>query len=131
MTQSLHIHWSVLAVAASMIGSVCITGCRPPEDDVGPPATEAPDGAPVIGKLQLQERVIDLTIHAFSDAPDGVPETATAKVMADVDHADYRPVKNDPKDTGQPWQTLKGDVIERLRAYDATLYDTRAPRTPY
>jgi hypothetical protein len=57
-------------------------GCRGPAAEVEP----EPGEPPVVGKLQFQDRVVDLTLEAFSDDPNaaGVPKDARANVMADI-----------------------------------------------
>jgi hypothetical protein len=79
-TQALSIRLSVLAVTASLSG----LSCQSPEgtsDAVPPPV----DPAPVIGRLQLPDRVVDLTVNAFSDVPGGVVPTGSyARVIADI-----------------------------------------------
>lgn len=72
-------HYSVL-FGYVLIAVLC--ACRPPAADIEP----EPGEPPVVGKLQFQDRVVDLTLEAFSDDPnsDGVPNNARANVMADI-----------------------------------------------
>lgn len=61
---------------------VLLGACREPAA-----ADESESGeAPVVGKLQFQDRVVDLTLEAFSDDPNkaSVPKNARANVMADI-----------------------------------------------
>lgn len=61
---------------------VLLAACREPEGDLD----SEPGDTPVVGKLQFQDRVVDLTLEAFSDDPNaaGVPKNARANVMADI-----------------------------------------------
>lgn len=81
MTQTLKAHLSVLAVTAG------IAGCAGPEPTRADLDLDT-DTAPLVGRLVMQERVVDLTVNAFADAPSGtgvVPVSSTAKVIADID----------------------------------------------
>jgi hypothetical protein len=62
--------------------TLLLAACRGPEVDGEP----EPGEAPVVGKLQFQDHIVDLTLDAFSDDPnaDAVPTNARANVMADV-----------------------------------------------
>ena len=64
-------------VALGMLG---LASCVPVD---GPSNT---DGAePVVGRLQFNDRIIDLTPSAFADSPGAVPRDAVGEVMADID----------------------------------------------
>jgi len=71
---------------SSLTFATCVVcaGCRPPEDNYGN-ATDAPSSAPLVGRLQMQDRVVDLTVDAFGETPDAVPNRAYARVIADID----------------------------------------------
>ncbi|HKU41549.1 MAG TPA: hypothetical protein VJR89_25505 [Polyangiales bacterium] len=51
----------------------------------GPAEEPAETDEPVVGRLQFQDRIVDLTMSAFSDAPDSVPKSSVAVIMADVE----------------------------------------------
>jgi hypothetical protein len=70
MTHSLLITISALAV---------VSACLPPEPDA--PDPEHP--AALVGRLRFHDRVVDLTLDAFGSAPDAVPVSSYAEIMAD------------------------------------------------
>ena len=87
MTHAPRIAFATLAVIAGV-------GCLPPEQ------TPAPRAAPLIGRIQFQDRVVDLDINAFADSPGAVPPSSYARVIADVDtqHSGKRDTR-DTRDT--------------------------------
>jgi len=65
------------------LGLLGLAGCLPID--------ASDDGAehePVVGRLQFNDRVVDLTRSAFADKPGAVPRDAIGQVMADVDVRD-------------------------------------------
>jgi hypothetical protein len=46
---------------------------------------ESPGDEPVVGRLQFNDRVIDLTPSAFADHPGAVPRDAVGHIIADID----------------------------------------------
>jgi len=81
------------------------------------------DTAPLVGRLQLQDRIIDLTVNAFADTPDGtggpgvVPTRSYARVMADCQLRERENPRNgnestpsntrDRADEPGPWNSLR------------------------
>ena len=52
------------------------------------PVERSPDrdpSEPVVGRLQFNDRIVDLTPSAFADTPGAVPRDAVGEVMADID----------------------------------------------
>lgn len=72
MTHAPRIAFATLAVIAG-------AGCLPPEQ------APAPRAAPLIGRIQFHDRVVDLDVNAFADSPGAVPPSSYARVIADVD----------------------------------------------
>src|SRR5262245_20418388 len=68
------------------LGLLGLAGCLPIEtsDDGAQRETREP----VVGRLQFNDRVVDLTRSAFADSPSAVPRDAIGEVMADVDMRD-------------------------------------------
>jgi hypothetical protein len=59
--------------------ALAAAGCLPPDFE------RAESGAPVIGRLQFQDRLVNLTVESFADGPTAVPREAQATIMADVE----------------------------------------------
>jgi hypothetical protein len=74
MTHSLLITISALAV---------VSACLPPEPSE-PDTPDASHGAALVGRLRFHDRVLDLTLEAFGSAPDAVPFSSYAEIMADT-----------------------------------------------
>jgi len=53
-------------------------GCAPIENG-------EPTGEPVVGRLQFNDRIIDLTPGAFAEGPNSVPRDAIGHIIADID----------------------------------------------
>jgi hypothetical protein len=85
-----------MRIACASLAVVACVSCQPPETDI--PTT----AAPVVGRLRLHDRVLDLTVDSFGTGPNAVPSHAYANVMADV--AATKP---------QPETPLSGDVRVR------------------
>lgn len=49
------------------------------------PALVTDSGEPIVGRLQFQDRLVDLTVESFADGPQAVPRNSVAEVMADID----------------------------------------------
>jgi hypothetical protein len=109
-------------MSALVTGLYLSAGCLDMRDSS---AVTQPDGepatAPVIGRLQMQDRMIDLTINSFADTAGGpnqaqVPTRSYARVMADcqvrdraqtyderarsTDHDDRNDLSNALRNTG-------------------------------
>lgn len=71
-----------MRIACATLAVVACASCQPPETE-SVTNTTAP---PVVGRLQLHDRVLDLTVESFGAGPNAVPNHAYAKanVMADV-----------------------------------------------
>jgi hypothetical protein len=74
MTRSLLTTISALAV---------VSACLPPERSE-PDTPDASHGAALVGRLRFHDRVLDLTLEAFGSAPDAVPFSSYAEIMADT-----------------------------------------------
>ena len=72
------IRTSLTLVSALTLGGL---GCLPPDSGT----STSGDGEPVVGKLKVNDRVVNLTPEAFADETHGVPREATAKIIADID----------------------------------------------
>jgi hypothetical protein len=70
-----------MRIACASLAVVACVSCQPPEADT---PTRAITAQPVVGRLQLHDRVLDLTVDSFGTGPNAVPSHAYAKVMADV-----------------------------------------------
>jgi hypothetical protein len=84
MTRSLLTTISALAVVGA---------CLPPE----PSERDTPDashGAALVGRLRFHDRVLDLTLEAFGSAPDAVPFSSYAEIMADTTPAERPSVES-------------------------------------
>jgi hypothetical protein len=76
---------------SAVVAGLCLSaGCLDMrESSAGTQPDGAPETAPVIGRLQMQDRTIDLTVSSFADAPGAgpgqgvVPTRSYARVMAD------------------------------------------------
>jgi len=65
---------TLLFTAVSLAGASCQPQAgAPPESD-----------EPVVGRLQLQDHILDLTVDSFADGPQAVPKNAQAQIMADI-----------------------------------------------
>jgi hypothetical protein len=82
MTHAPRIAFATLAVIAGV-------NCLPP--DQASPARDAP----LIGRLQFQDRMLDLDVNAFANDPQAVPRGSYARVIADIDTQ-----RRNPSDTG-------------------------------
>lgn len=60
------------------LGVLSLAGCAPIESG------EA-TGEPIVGRLQFNDRVVDLTPSAFADGPNAVPKDAIGHIIADID----------------------------------------------
>jgi hypothetical protein len=62
---------------------LALASCQPPIQQTPEPASTAP----LIGRLQYPDRVVDLNVDAFADGPNAtaVDPSSVARVMADVD----------------------------------------------
>lgn len=87
MTHAPRIALATLAVIAGV-------SCLPPEPAPTPRAT------PLIGRIQFQDRVVDLDVNAFADSPGAVPPSSYARVIADVD--EQHSGKRDADDAKRP-----------------------------
>jgi hypothetical protein len=67
-----------MRIACASLAVVACVSCQPPEADT--PTT----AQPVVGRLRLHDRVLDLTVDSFGTGPNAVPSHAYANVMADV-----------------------------------------------
>jgi hypothetical protein len=67
-----------MRIACATLAVVACVSCQPPDTDT--PTTTRP----VVGRLRLHDRVLDLTVDAFGTGPNAVPSHAYANVMADV-----------------------------------------------
>jgi hypothetical protein len=110
MTQTLRIHLSVLAVTAS--AAAISSGCQGPEDSTPRALAESAPVAPIVGKLQMQDHVIDLTVNAFSDSPGAVPTGSFARVMADTN---VRPARERDSETRERPDRGERDRFDGLR----------------
>jgi hypothetical protein len=63
------------------------------------PVLVSEDGEPIVGRLQFQDRLVDLTVDSFADGPQAVPSGSFAEVMADIDLPE-REHERDPTDDG-------------------------------
>jgi hypothetical protein len=54
--------------------------CAAPE-----PTLYTAEGTPIVGRLQLRDETIDLTMRAFGTAPHHVDPNANAEIIADID----------------------------------------------
>ena len=61
------------------LGASLSAACLSPE-----PPTETTASAPLIGRLQDRDGVVDLTVHSFGEGPHAVPTSSYARVMADI-----------------------------------------------
>jgi hypothetical protein len=73
-----------IASRLTAVGMLSLAGCAP----IG--SSEA-TGEPVVGKLQFNDRVIELTPAAFADGPNAVPKNAIGHIIADIDLKEARP----------------------------------------
>lgn len=62
----------------SALGLLSLAGCAPIEN--GDASGEA-----VVGRLQFNDRTVDLTPSAFADGPNSVPRDAVGHIIADID----------------------------------------------
>jgi hypothetical protein len=60
------------------LGLLSLAGCAPIENG-------EPTGEPVVGRLQFNDRIVDLTPDAFADGPNAVPRDAIGHIIADID----------------------------------------------
>ena len=67
-----------MRIACATLAVVACVSCQPPESDV------QPESRPIVGRLQLHDRVLDLTVDAFGSGPNAVPSQSYANIMADV-----------------------------------------------
>jgi len=98
-----------LVSALQLLGA----GCLPPDNGTA----SSGDGAPVVGKLKFNDRVVTLTPEVFADETSGVPREATAKIMADIAVDTRQPESNRDGarlDTGNRVEGL-GSQRERTR----------------
>jgi hypothetical protein len=74
------------------------SSCLPPDSAPASrgDASDMASGAPLVGRLQYQDRMVDLTVDAFADGPSGsaVDPSSYAKVIADID-SDVRGSRSD------------------------------------
>ena len=54
------------------------------------PVLVTDSGEPLVGRLQFQDRLVDLTVDSFADGPQAVPRNSVAEIMADIDPSSRR-----------------------------------------
>jgi hypothetical protein len=67
-----------IASRLAALGLLSLAGCAPIESGES-------TGEPVVGRLQFNDRIIDLTPSAFADGPNAVPRDAIGHIIADID----------------------------------------------
>jgi hypothetical protein len=67
-----------IASRLAALGLLSLAGCAPIESG-------ETTGEPIVGRLQFNDRVIDLTPSAFADGPNSVPKDAVGHIIADID----------------------------------------------
>src|SRR5262245_8961904 len=72
------------AIAAGL--AFAIASCQPPMRGNETPEPASAERAPLVGRLQYADRVVELNVDAFADGPSGtaVDPSSVARVMADV-----------------------------------------------
>jgi hypothetical protein len=84
------------------VGLLSIAGCAPIGGD-------EPSGEPIVGRLQFNDRVVDLTSNSFADGPNAVPKNAVGHVLADIDLREQRDADEAPRKP-TPFERLDDDT---------------------
>lgn len=71
---------SLMLRRASTTTLLLVAACQGP----AAPPEDADADRPIVGRLQFQDRIVDLTPSAFEGAPGAVPKSSVAVIMADV-----------------------------------------------
>lgn len=101
---------------AVLAGLALSSGCLDMRDaSTGTQPDGEADTAPVVGRLQMHDRTVDLTVHAFADTPGAIPTRSYARVMADCQVRDHAANGGSDRDhhanPDGPWNTLKNTSL--------------------
>lgn len=87
-----------LRIACATLAVVACASSQPRQPPESGATSDQAEQRPLVGRLQLHDRVLDLTIDAFGSGPNAVPSQSFANIMADVVVTKPEPARDRDRD---------------------------------